>query len=261
MTPASARRIAPVRARRLVSLGLGLACLALAACSTPPRTGELGPVRQATNVRGPESWPVEIRRGAVLPAHDATGRLPAEFVRAHDQNWQRALAATQRAEFVALPRPVLADLAGRETLDPTAPLPPGLLGRLAEAAGADAILFLELTESAPYPPLALGFRARLVTIPAADTLWMADEIFDARDPATARGARLHARAAAQGPGDPAAAILQSPSRFADYAFHAVADLLPRRLAPEIGETASLRAKSHPVRADAPGRKPNGVPST
>ncbi len=248
-------------ARLLARLGFALACLALAACTTPPRPADAGPVRVPANVRGPAEWPSGLSRVAVLPAHDATGRLPAEFVATYDQSWTRALIATQRAEFVAVPRATLLDLAGRETLDSSAPLPARLLQSLAAATGADAILFLDLTQVSPYPPLSLAFRSRLVTPADAATLWMADEIFDARDPATARGARLEARASARGPGDAAAGILQSPSRFADHAFQAVATLLPPRLSENCAETPKLRAKSHPVRADVPGRKPNGVPST
>jgi hypothetical protein len=247
--------------RGVAPIGLALVSLALSACSTTPRLADQGPVRVPTNVRGPAEWPVGLSRVAVLPAHDATGRLPAEYVVTYDQSWSRALAATQRAEFVAVPRETLVDLAGRETLDSSAALPSLFLRRIAAATGADAVLFLDLTHVSPYPPLSLSFRSRLVLVADGDTLWMADEIFDARDPATARGARLDARASAQGAGDPTAAITQSPSRFADHAFRAVAALLPPRVPEETTEVAKLRAKSYPVRADVPGRKPNGVPSS
>lgn len=246
--------------RRSLPLALMVACLGLAACATPPRLEDHGPVRAPANVRGPAAWPEALRRVAVLPAHDATRRLPAEFVATYDDGWGRALAASQRAEFVAVPRALLSELCGRETLDSTAPLPAGLLGSLARATGADAVLFLDLTEVSPYPPLSLSFRGRLVATTDAETIWMVDETFDSRDAATARGARIQARASTRGAGDPVAGVMQSPSRFADHAFRAVTALLPPRRDEETPASTDVRAKSYPVRADAPGRKPNGVPS-
>ena len=220
--------MSPSRLRRLARTLPFLALLGLAACAAVPALKDAGPVRHPQNVRGPDAWPAGFLRVAVLPAHDASGRLPAEFVGAYDASWSRALAATQRAEFVAIPRSRLSSLAGRETLDSTAALPPGLPGRIADETGAQAVMFLDLVEVSPYPPLSLAFRARLVDLDDADTIWMADEIFDARDSATARGARQEARAYASGVGDPAAAVQQSPVRVADHAFRAVASLLPPR---------------------------------
>lgn len=238
-----------------------LALLGLAACASAPRPAESGPVRTPKNVRGPVSWPEEVRRVAVLPAHDSTHRLPAEFVATYDAGWGRALAATQRAEFVTVSRATLAAWTGRGSLDSTAVLPAGLLARVAAETGADAVLFLDLTEVSPYPPLSLALRARLAT-PADDaTLWIVDEIFDSRDAPTARGARIDARARASGVGDPASAIERSPSRFADHAFHAVAGLLPPRVAPATNAEDALRAKQFPLRADRTNRQSNGVPSS
>jgi hypothetical protein len=209
--------------------------LLLAACGTLPV--DQGPVRTPSNVRGPAAWPGEIRRVAVLPAHDASGRLPPEFTATYDAPWQRALAASQRAEFIVLSRDTLRDWYGEESYDSSSALPPGLLERAAAATGAQAVLFLDLTEVTPYPPLALGFRARLVLPTRGATLWMADEIFDARDPGTARAARIDARARASGPGEPTTAVFQSPSRLADHAFGAVAALLPRQFIPPQVENA------------------------
>lgn len=244
------------------------AVLSLSACSSLPKDPDRGPVRTPANFRGPDAWPAEISRVAVLPAHDATGRLPAEFASTYDFAWARALALTQRAEFVAVPRATLSEWSGRETIDSAAPLPPGLFQRVLAETGAQAVLFLDLTQVNPYPPLSLGFRARLATAPAGDTLWMADEIFDFRDGATARALRIEARAQSSSPGDPSSAVMQSPIRLADHAFRSVAGLLPaRRAAPppaKASETpaagasgtqnvkdSELGAKKFPVRADNP----------
>jgi len=240
-----------------------LALLGLAACASAPRS-DSGPVRVPQNVRGPETWPAGLVRVALLPAHDASGRLPAEFVAGYDASWSRALASAQRAELVGVSRATLASWTGRETLDSTAALPPGLLRRVAAETGAQAVMFLDLVEISPYPPLSLAFRARLVTAADGDTVWMVDEIFDHRDAASARASRKDARAQASGAGDPAAAVQQSPARLADHAFRAVAALLPpRQAAPSADAPAAaatseksentLRAKNFPVRADNPAQ--------
>lgn len=255
-----------VRLRPLARSLAVLALLGLAGCASLPRDEDAGPVRVPQNVRGPESWPREIRRVAVLPAHDASGRLTGEFVSGYDASWARALASTQRAEFVGVSRTTLFNWTGRETLDSTQPLPPGLLGRIAAETGSQAVMFLDLTEVAPYPPLSLAFRARLAAPADGETVWMVDEIFDTRDAATARGARRDARARESGAGDPTSAIQQSPSRFADHAFRAVAALLPPRLPdapagkppaaaakPGPDDADALRAKKFPVRADNTAR--------
>lgn len=257
---------------RLTALALASASLlALSACSSlPPEVLDRGPVRTPSNFRGPEAWPVEISRVAVLPAHDATGRLPAEFAATYDFSWARALSLTQRAEFVSVTRATIAEWSGRETVDSAAPLPPGLYQRILAETGAQAVLFLDLTQVRPYPPLSLGFRARLTTAPAGDTLWMADEIFDAGDGATARMLRMEARAQNSTAGDPTTAVMQSPIRLADHAFRSVAGLLPprRAAAPEPKDSkeaakdapatagqdlkdGKLNAKKFPVRADNP----------
>ncbi len=204
----------------------------LAGCSSVPRKLEdVGPVYTPTNVRGPAAWPETVVRVAVLPAHDIAGRLPSESLATYDPLWQRALGAAQRAELVAVARPELSAWTGRESFASTGLLPAGLLERLTRETGAQAVLFLDLTTVKSYPPLALGFRARLVSLPGGETIWVVDELFDAADAATARGARRHARTNSSAPGDAAHGVLQSPSRFGEYAFHAVAALLPPRPLP------------------------------
>jgi hypothetical protein len=224
-----------------------LLALALSACATAPRLDDLGPVRQPANVRGPAAWPASVTRVAVLPAHDASGRLPSDFVAAHDLAWGRALAGSHRAEFVAVSRADLAAWTGRETLDSTSALPPDLLARVAAQTGAQAIVFLDLAHVSPYPPLSLAFRARLVDAPVGATLWTVDENFDLGDPATARAARHEARARAAGAGDPSSALFQSPARLADHAFRSVATLLPPHPAPVAKEPETT--KKMPIRAD------------
>jgi hypothetical protein len=220
-------------ARSLSSaLLLALALLAGGCASVDPRIGDLvGPVHTPSNVRGPARWPENLARVAVLPAHDTSGRLPAPFVDSYDGIWRRSLDRSQRAEFISITRPELSTWTGRASLGTARPVPRELLPRIGRETGAQAVLFLELNHCTPYPPLVISFRARLVAIDSGETVWMADEIFDAADDATARSARRHARANTTGPGDTTGGILHSPSQFSEYAFLAVTNLLPPRTPP------------------------------
>lgn len=199
----------------------------LAGCSSVPRKLEdVGPVYSPKNVRGPATWPTALQRVAVLPAHDISGDLTRENLASYDPVWQRSLGAAQRAELVPVARPRLSIWTGRDSISSTGLLPYGLLERIANETGAQAVLFLDLTSVKSYPPLALGFRARLAALPGGETIWIADELFDAADAETARGARRFARSNNSTPGDAGHGVLQSPSRFSAYAFHAVSGLLP-----------------------------------
>lgn len=208
------------------------ALLLLAGCSLFSRKIEdVGPTYTPKNVSGPASWPVGLLRVAVMPAHDVSGDLPPETLSTYDPIWQRSLGAAQRAELVPVARNQLSVWIGRESVASTGLLPYTLLERITRETGAQAVLFLDLTSVKSYPPLALGFRARLAALPGGETIWIADELFDAADDATARSARRFARANNSAPGDAAAGVAQSPSRFGAYAFQAVATLLPPHLAP------------------------------
>ncbi len=218
------------RTLRLLSL-LGCALLAGGCTSLNPHLDDLGPVYKPANARGPSVWPTAIRRVAILPAHDTSGRLPAGFVTSYDTIWRRTLDRSQRAEFVGLNRTQLTTWTARETFATTALLPPDLLPRIARETDAQAVLFLDLNQCSPYPPLILSFRARLVDLSTGETIWVADELFDSGNAPTARAARRYAQANVSGKGEATSAIVQSPTRFAEYAFQSVGELLPPRFVP------------------------------
>jgi hypothetical protein len=217
----------PLPVRLLTVLGLVL--LAGGCASIDSQIEDLGPVYKPTNTRGPAVWPAAIRRVAILPAHDTSGRLPTTFINAYDTTWRRTLDRSQRAEFIGLSRAQIALWTSHETYAASALLPPQLLSRIGRETDAQAVLFLDLNNCTPYPPLALSFRARLVDILTGETVWMADEQFDAASNPTARSARIYAKAHASGRKDMTSGILQSPKLFSEYAFQAVAELLPPRI--------------------------------
>jgi hypothetical protein len=233
---------------RILTLGL---ILLLGACSSVvPRDPDHGPVYTPRNVRGPATWPEYVRRIAVLPAYDATNRLTAEFINGYDSSWRRALDHSQRAEFVSISRSLMITWFSRGSFSSSDPLPYGMLGRINRETAAQAVLFLDLTHCSPYPPLTLSYRARLVDVKSGDIIWMADEIVDAADAATSRGARRFARENSAQPGDAAYGVVQSPTRFADYAFQAVTAVLPPRTNPLSDDNKNtLTPKKNPIRAD------------
>ena len=230
-------------------LALGLVLLLGACSSVDPRSPDFGPVYKPRNVRGPEVWPENVRRIAVLPAYDATNRLTSEFINGYDSSWRRALDHAQRAEFVSLSRSTMTNWFTRASFSSSDPLPFGMLGRIARETGAQAVLFLDLTHCSPYPPLTLSYRARLVDLKSGDIIWMADEIVDGAAAETSRGARRFARENSAIPGDAAYGILQSPTRFADYAFQTITAAMPPRINPVSEDKSKLTPKKNPNRAD------------
>jgi hypothetical protein len=192
----------------------------------------MGRVRVVQNVGGVAEWPVTVRRVLVLPVHDVSGRHPASFARQFDADWLAVLQRSQRAEFVAVSRVAVTGLAsGRESLDSSSVLPPELLTRLAKAQGADAVMFFDLNPTRTSPPLAMGLRVKLVSLPGGEILWSADEMFDAAEDATARRMRWSARAEAHGEGDATFRIAQSPTTYVRTAAGLLAERLPPVLAP------------------------------
>jgi hypothetical protein len=238
--------IPPIR----LLLAAGLVLLA-AGCTTTldPRSEDFGPVYKPANIHGPTQWPASVRRVAVLTAHDTSGLLQSEFVSTYDVSWRRSLDRSQRAEFIGVSPVSMTTWTGHASLASAGLIPAGFLERVARETGAQAVLFIDLNHIKPYPPLALGFRARLVDPATGTTIWMADELFDAGNADVARAARRYAREQGSGVGDFAHGILQSPAHFSEYAFQAVASLLPPRTPANSSGTEENNTKKISHRAD------------
>lgn len=224
--------------RRAVSSAL---CLALGllpflpGCASTPASSE----RTASDEFKPANYraaaarlPGEVRRVALLPltCDDATpettaGRDAMAPILAQE------LAATGRFELLELSAADLAIWTGKSAWTAEEPLPSDLLTRLHERTGCDAVVFARLTRFRAYPPLVVGLRLRLVQVnPTHETLWSADEVLDASDPAVNRGARRHQ--SAQRPANAALAdsssILYTPRLFGRYAARTLTSTLPAR---------------------------------
>jgi hypothetical protein len=109
-------------------------------------------------------------------------------------------------------------------------LPPDLLARIRTNLVADGVLFVRVHSFRPYPPVSLGWDARLVTVSTGQTLWSIDEAFDAGQADVARAARDYFRDHHTGPSELAdpQADLRSPAHFTRYAAQAALATLPAR---------------------------------
>lgn len=213
---------------RVPVLGLLSALWFLAGCGTPPVVVDpLTRSYRPDNVRPAEALPEDIRRVVVLPVWSQNG-VPTRSLEPIDQAWLTALTRAARFEVVPVTRSDLHAWVRHESLATTGLLPADLFVQLRERTAADAVLLIDLTHYTPYPPLALGLRARLVRLDTGTDLWAIDELFDAADGATAAAARRHHLRGAPAPADPSRIVLQSPARFAAYASDAVAATLPPR---------------------------------
>lgn len=205
----------------------------LVGCKTPPSVRHaLASPYKPTNVylRQP-TLPAALKRVAVLP-------LP------------RSRYSTQQSEGASFLEPVLLDELTKHAafevirvpLDTAQRLTPGgawsaesvlpkdFLKRLQETTGCDGVLFAELTVYQPYPPLRVGWKARLVDCAERQTWWSVDETFDAGSEGVAVAAEAYAREHLNLPNPllEEASVLQSPRRFGQYTAWAIAETLPKR---------------------------------
>ena len=218
----------------LAALALGLLGCSQRPLRDPARAG---PFFTPANVRtSAAELPANIRRVLLMPISAEGIPLSEEHLNRLDAVFFTELTRAARFEVVTLTREQLARVTGARQLNSTAPMPPGFIDRLFNIYNeyaADAFLFVDLTAYSPYPPLALGIRAKLAPIRESEILWAADLNFSADNPAVANSARRHASALRETSGSAALShtILQNPTRFAGYAAAATFATLPPRLTP------------------------------
>jgi hypothetical protein len=221
---------------------LALVAMALAAgCTTPGLTdpARSGPVYKPTNFTGVPNLPSDLRRVLLLPLSGAGVATP-EMSAAFEPVFIAALQKENRFEVVALSRAECRRKFGFEEISSVAALPRDLLTRLKQDLSVDGVLFVDLTAVNAYRPLAIGVRAKLASVEEGLLLWSFDTMFSAADAAVANSARRHMlkqdRSAV--PADLSPAVLQSPSRFADYVAGAMFATLPPVFSPPKNDTIS-----------------------
>jgi hypothetical protein len=219
------------RAKRLA--GLGIISLAIGGCaSLSPQDLTLGAGYEPKNTY---SWstlmPGSVRRVALMPL--VCDERSSDLVAGRDTLepiMRSELAKTKRFELVCAAPEVLRSRTGHRAWAAEDALPPNFFTSLTNAYGCDAVLFCRLTVFRAYAPMAIGWRMQLVDTHSQRTLWSADEIFDAGQPAVADGARRYQLAElrdSRGTPDPWV-MFNSPSQFGQYATSKLLATLPNR---------------------------------
>jgi TolB-like protein len=96
------------------------------------------------------------------------------------------LVRTKKFEVVAVKTLDLRFSTGQPRWTGSEAMPTNFFATLQRQTGCDAVMFCELTEFKPYPPLAIGWRFKLVDVRTSTILWAADEVFDDHNPVLAQ---------------------------------------------------------------------------
>ncbi len=214
-------------------LGLSLLGVFLSGCCTPPfRVNALTPAYQPDNVfRLARCLPADIKRVAVLPlACDMQNPDLADGQAALAPVLTSELAKTKRFEVVCVSSDTLTTRVGVSALGGEEVLPKDFLSWLRANTGCEAVLFCRLTTYRSYPPLAIGYRMRLVDTRTGTIYWSADDVFDAGNPAVQSGAcRYHCAEIQSISGPPEEwTVFNSPRQFGQYAAATLLATLPTR---------------------------------
>ncbi len=203
----------------------------LAGCDSLPSrdNARLGPFFHPTNVYAAPQLPANIRRVAIMPVGSSAG-LSETTLDQLDGSVVRSLNEVQRFESVPITRAECARITGKRFVLSTDQLPYDFIQSVTAKTAADAILFIDITHYSPYPPQTIDIRSKLVRLDDQSILWSIDQTFSATDPSVVNAVRRQWYAT-QPPGIPADMsinALDSPSRFADYAFTASFATMPPR---------------------------------
>lgn len=176
----------------------------------------------------PERLSLNLRRVALLPlTSDQDGAVLAAGCEALGPVLRNELIKVKRFEVVSVDAKTLREFTGRPAWAGTESLPPDFFDSLKKTYGCDAVMFCELTVFHAYPPLAVGWRLKLVDASTKQVIWAADEIFDDSDSSVARGAKHFAER--QSAAEPAGwSVRHSPRMFGHYTAATLLACLPNR---------------------------------
>jgi hypothetical protein len=164
----------------------------------------------------------QVRRVAVLPLSGPNGSADLQAVLLSEMSKRNVF------EIVPVFPSDLVALSGKAAWNADEALPEGFIEKVCVATGSDAVMFCQVTHYQPYPPLAVGWRLRLVERHGASTAWAADQVFDTRDQAVAQLAWRHDG----GNPDPwwpePTGLALSPRRFGQCTAGVLLETLPRR---------------------------------
>jgi hypothetical protein len=175
--------------------------------------------------------PKNIRRVAVLPlVCDESDSVMNEGRATLEPVLMSELIKTKKFEVVSSDGAFLKNRTSSAVWNSEETLPPDMFALLRDNSACDAVLFARLTVFRAYPPLAIGWRLRLVDAETGRTLWAADEVFDGGQPAVSDGARRHQLTEERDPyGVPNEWFIQnSPAKFGQYTAARLFATLPPR---------------------------------
>lgn len=182
----------PVKARWRI--GLLAACTALLAHAEAPRPKPLPkPVvtpDPSDNVFSlSPHLAADVRRVAVLPlVSEGSSSERVQGCETLGPILLAELVKTGRFEVVAVTPKHLQFQTGRSGWTGAEKLPVDFFDSLQRGSGCDAVLFCELTDYHAYPPLAVGWRLKLVDVRTHQILWAVDKLFDADLPDVSKDA-------------------------------------------------------------------------
>ncbi|HEV2454233.1 MAG TPA: hypothetical protein VGY98_08230 [Verrucomicrobiae bacterium] len=158
------------------------------------------PVPQAHHIKAAKapvltsSLPLDLKRVVMLPPACGSFTGPMfDGCQTLGPVLQAELIKTARFEVVAADPETLRNCTGDPGWTGEEVLPLNFLDSLREYYGCDAILFCHVTTFRSSPPLAVGWRLKLVDAKTGTILWAADQIFDAKDRAVAKAAEQYER--------------------------------------------------------------------
>jgi hypothetical protein len=92
------------------------------------------------------------------------------------------IVRTRKFEVIQVKAIDLRFSTGRPRWTGSEAMPTNFFSTLQRQTGCDAVMFCELTEFKAYPPMAIGWRFKLVDVKTMSILWAADEVFDDHNP-------------------------------------------------------------------------------
>lgn len=134
--------------------------------------------------------PLNLKRVLVLPlACDQFAGTMADGCKMLSPALNAELIKTGRFEVADATPEVLRRCTGQLSWTGQEVLPADFFSSLRDVYGCDGVLFCQLTVFRPDPPLAVGWRLKLVDAATGTILWASDEIFDANNLETAKSAK------------------------------------------------------------------------
>ena len=155
--------------------------------------GGNGPILRASEVPAPNVYAqspkllASLQRVAVLPIASASqmADLP-EGCEEMSSVLLEEIVRTKKFEVVPVKALDLRFNTGRPKWTGSESMPTNFFPTLQRQTACDAVLFCELTEFKAYPPMAIGWRFKLVDVKTLSILWAADEVFDDHNPVLAQ---------------------------------------------------------------------------